>query len=421
MTNILTALLVLVGGTGGRDTLDVIIAEHYFESRKIQPKVATLLEMARTEPRTGKDQVRQLLAIRWLGENRVEQARETLRPIAAGKHAQDAAGFARDYAQEALARIDGRPVPRRTMPPDSLREGMSWFPADADLFGAIDFRGCPQLKELLYELSLSGIGIGGPRIAQEDYFAFLEYVGNVQLDRVAFAAKGDPDQWWRARFMFRCTGRGDLGRVARWLQVQNDGLTKTELKQPDSETILVLHHKATNTGLAILGNTELLLGIEMESQADVIGMLLEVRAGKKASLVKSRPAQIFQDLTPDSFVFLRGEFPKRTDVPLVELHMKAGPVVSLFVAANFKYKELAQQVAGHVQLFKGLIPGIIRDEVQRRFPSPLAQQFVLSMTEKLKRPSETLQVKVIANRVEVRTEIPVEVFTLLRLLVANNR
>src|SRR5260370_14372748 len=115
----LLEMLVLLAGTAGlpaNDLVSMIQADDYFAARSIAVNAKQMTELADKEPADGKKQVQQLLAIRWLGENPLATrkdvgAHEVLEQIAAGKKGQDLHGFARGHAKQALARLDGKPLP----------------------------------------------------------------------------------------------------------------------------------------------------------------------------------------------------------------------------------------------------------------------------------------------------------------------
>src|SRR5215472_8383497 len=143
----LIEFLVLLGSTASSPTHDLVSlirAEDYFKARNITIKPEQMVSLALKEPADGKTQVQQLLAIRWLGENpaaakKAEGARAALEQLAAGKKAQDPQGFARLYARQALARLDGQAVPVMAAPAKSAREGCAWFSADTNVVAAVEF------------------------------------------------------------------------------------------------------------------------------------------------------------------------------------------------------------------------------------------------------------------------------------------
>src|SRR6516164_3829283 len=118
--------LLLLGPLAGTPTDLVAFVDpaDYFASRRVEVGAGKLLELASGSPTDAKGTFQQLLAIRWLGENRdrLGEHQEAVRR-ALGRLAEGPDGFARDQARLALARLDGRPPPAlHAAPKDSLRE-----------------------------------------------------------------------------------------------------------------------------------------------------------------------------------------------------------------------------------------------------------------------------------------------------------
>src|SRR5262249_31006008 len=112
----LFAFLVVSGGNFPGDLVTLIDADMYFQARKVDVTAAQMVALAGKDPVDGKTQIAQLLALRWLGDHpNVVKAdskiRALLEVVAQGKKAQDPQRFARDYAQRALSRVDGKPPP----------------------------------------------------------------------------------------------------------------------------------------------------------------------------------------------------------------------------------------------------------------------------------------------------------------------
>src|SRR4029077_20055271 len=68
--------------------------------------------------------------------------RQVIEAIAAGKKAQDKLGFAKEYAQRALAMLDGSPPPAQPAP-GPREQGLAWFPAAATIVLGIENRPNP--------------------------------------------------------------------------------------------------------------------------------------------------------------------------------------------------------------------------------------------------------------------------------------
>src|SRR6266700_3030172 len=140
-------LLFMSGGAGNTDLASLLPAPTYFKSRNIDINIDKAVELARKDPTDGKTQIAQLVALRYLADETAklkaspnyQQHRQLLEQIAMGRKAQDPQGFAKEYAANVLATLDGAKLPAPTAP--SVRDdSFRWFPADAKLLGAIDTR-----------------------------------------------------------------------------------------------------------------------------------------------------------------------------------------------------------------------------------------------------------------------------------------
>ncbi len=191
---ILLAFLLgpITGGGTPTDLVSLIEPADYFASRRLDAGAAHLLELASASPTDAKGGFQQLLAIRWLGENkdRLGEQREAVRR-ALGRLAEGPDGFARDYAQIALARIDGQPAPApRAAPKDSLRDGLAWFPEDVSLAGVVDVRPSagqrpaedPQAQRQVRRVQAALLK-AMPEEFREEMYRLAEAVGNWRLDR----------------------------------------------------------------------------------------------------------------------------------------------------------------------------------------------------------------------------------------------
>src|SRR5207249_863395 len=101
------------GGTGS-DLVSFLPTETYFQSRRIPMNVENLEELARTEPKDGKAQILQLMALRALGEKPEllgkdsAAVRLTIEKIAKGEIARDRLGFSEEYARRTLLALGSK-------------------------------------------------------------------------------------------------------------------------------------------------------------------------------------------------------------------------------------------------------------------------------------------------------------------------
>src|SRR5262249_20404909 len=137
----------LGGGVQSGDLVTYLPAEAYFRSRSIPVNLDNMIYLAVKEPKDGEAQVKQLMCLRMLaeqpdlfkkGKDKAE-ALTALRKIASGELANDKQGFAKEYAERAMAVLDGGKAPTQAAGPP-LDDGLTWFPAAATLAGVVDSR-----------------------------------------------------------------------------------------------------------------------------------------------------------------------------------------------------------------------------------------------------------------------------------------
>jgi hypothetical protein len=311
------AVLLLSGGEQ-TDAVSFLPPRDYFQSRKIQISTDSLMELAAQTPAGPKAQVQQLLALRVLGEEaealkdspKYPQYRRTLEDIAAGHKAQDAAGFARDYAARTLARIDGKQLPARR--PAPLEEGFGWFPENALVVAMLRSHApepaaaTPQAPRL-FRRFLSAQD-------REALFPVLERIGNVQVDRITAAFGGDQgkdssaDSW----LLVRVSGKVNQ----TWLRsaLAAHGATFTEARAA-GERPVALWKQATGAAalfdceaaaLAVVGNTDLLLVVAAKKEclgATLEGTLARCRQPGDGTAFRRQ----LKKVPPQSIAFLVGE------------------------------------------------------------------------------------------------------------------
>ena len=138
-------LAVLSGGTTSTDLVALVQPKHYFEYRQFEPSIDKMVDLAGEDPKDAKTQITQLTSLRYLADEsaalkkspKYAAHRQALEEIAAGKKAQDPEGFAKDYANRVLMKLDNakpKAVKRGALHEDTL----NWFPAHATLVGVID-------------------------------------------------------------------------------------------------------------------------------------------------------------------------------------------------------------------------------------------------------------------------------------------
>ena len=313
-------LFVLLGfGSNSRDVVSYLNPDDYFKSRNVETKVERLLELAAKSPADGKDQVMQLLALRKLamdptarGNRRV---RALLTQIAEGTKGKDRLGFAKDYARQALAKLDGKEPAAPTMPKNSLRsEAFKWFPKDTAIVAGFDLRPVPGVAAV----EVSGLQALGQKFIKEanmeKVYEFVEKLGNVRLDRFSVGLAPDPLGGRNARIFVRITGKADHRRVVDFLrEVMKAGIVREE-RGADKEPITFLRAADQPPAVAMIGDSEILLaGYMMRDQGDHMAVLfemLEVRAGKKVGVTAGPLAARLKKAHAQSFILMAGDITK---------------------------------------------------------------------------------------------------------------
>lgn len=331
-------VFLMLAGTGNmpHDVVSVIDADDYFRSRQIAVKVADLVPLAEKEPKDGKAQIAQLLALRWLGEHpdqvkKDAKAREALEQIAAGKKGQDPVGFAREYAQEALALVEGKPAPKPTpLPEDSVRgDALKWFPNDAAFFGAIDLRPAGEVKSTKGKPLFSRLLKIIPPREREEMYKFVDGVGNIRLDRVSFAYSPNPAERQKGRIYIRYTGLADRKGLAEFIKSNLRDSNLEYRKGPKGEVITVIHSPKNPPAFAFIGDTDLIMaGYDGNADAiEVVDDALDVRAGKKPSLVTGPFADKLKKVPALASGLIMGDLPEdiRRDLTRSDSPFKAAP------------------------------------------------------------------------------------------------
>jgi hypothetical protein len=373
---IIIMLLLSLGGGGDfpNDLVSLIDAGDYFPPRGVELKADNLVQVASKAPTDAKEGLAQLLAIRWLGENQdqlggsKEAVRKTLQPLAEGPE-----GFARDYARTALGRIDGKsPVGLRSMPKDSVRtQALEWFPEEVEMAGAFDLRppagqtSSPeqdQFRAKQFKQIQSYVNQLIPNQAKDEVYIFAETVGNVRIDRASFGYAPDPQAQHAARLFFRLTGLVHHKRLVDYVRQSVPGVTIDEKKGPKGEPITQARFEH-GPGLALVGDTDLIVTTfegKNDNPQTLIDQVLEVRAGRKSSVLKSAWAKELQEVPVNAVALLAGLLPAELRGELPKSPLGVAPQqISLAVTAA---KEAGKGVDVH---FRALMDN---EADAKRFP-----------------------------------------------------
>jgi hypothetical protein len=294
-------ILLALAGVPVNDAASLIDPPGYLKAHDVELNAERLAELIARDPRGGKEQMTQLLAIRWLGahpdEARKGGALDALRAVAEGDKGRDAYRFARDHAARALARIEGKPAPAAVqVPPGGLREeALSWFPAGATMFGAVDL-GLAGSASPLDPDAVSGIlGRLLPEGDRKQIYDFVDTVGNLRLDRLAFAVETTGKASDAGRVWVRFTGAADCKSLEAFLAPVYP--EREERKGPGGEPIVIRTKKGDAPAFAFIGKSDFLIAGyrgDKENHVEVVEALLDVRAGKGKSVVQGPFADVLK-------------------------------------------------------------------------------------------------------------------------------
>ena len=416
-------LALMSGGINSADLVDLVQPTHYFQYRQWEPSVDKMADMASEDPKDAKGQIAQLTCLRYLAEEtaalkkspRYAEHRKALETIAQGNKAQDSLGFAKEYANRVLLKLDNKKPEAVKLRP--VREhALDWFPASATLAGAIDRQcsgqagaGNDPLKDLLKLM---------PEREKKQMYEFIEKSGNIRMERAAFAwVEGTGKR--NGKIFARFTGKGnqdwmvaafnmiDGGRGRMQIKVTDDGKgTRITLAQPQNGPPVIM----------LVGNTDLLVvGYERDKAQhdDLVTEVLDARSKKKPSAttgpLKDRLAKI-----PDKAVaLLVGEVPdelKRefgrvfdpmpTKVTAFIERAKQGLDVQVETSAA-NTEDAGKLVRKVGELRKEGIKGL-KDEMQqpqRPGTPPIPFQALINLLE-------TLQVQSKDEKVQIRAFVP---------------
>jgi hypothetical protein len=292
-------LAVLSGGSGSTDLVAFVQPQHYFQSKGIELSAGRAVELARTEPKDGKSQIMQLTALRYLYDEteamkkspNYDAHRKAIEEIAHGKEAQDALGFAKEYATRVLMKLDGKKAEPIKLPP-IREEALNWFPAHAKLLFAFDFRQAQSiapaqdpLKEILKLI---------PDNVKKEMYTHIERSGNVRMERVAFAFTENAANRNDHKIYLRFTGKANQTWAADALKSLDPQFEITQAKDGKDTPMILIQQPNRPPLMAMIGNTEMLMvgyGGNMGKHKDLLDEVLAVRDKKQPNAT----AGVFKD------------------------------------------------------------------------------------------------------------------------------
>lgn len=305
---------LILSTTSPADFVTVVPEKAYFESRKIDQSLANMLKLASADPGDPQTQVRQLLALRVIGqskknleaEGKLETALQLLEQIAAGKKAQDRFGFSKAHASLALAQLTGKAPERSTMPPQSLRaDAWSWFPGSVNLALAIDSRGGPAGDLKQGAVIRTFLGEQMPPRERESFFDAVDAIGNFRIHRVSLGYAPDPTMPRDGTFYIRLTGQYDHARFAGFAR---KGLETAQIESQEGVTVF---HVENDVSFALLGDTDVVFvaGDADRKAKEALADVLAVRAGKQPSALEGVLGKELKEVPEEAFGVLRGTLP----------------------------------------------------------------------------------------------------------------
>ncbi|HEX3313825.1 MAG TPA: hypothetical protein VHR72_02985, partial [Gemmataceae bacterium] len=281
-TSGLFSLLALMGGGG--DLVSALPAKDYFEYRQIEPTIDKLVELAATEPTTGKAQLAQLFALKMLASDvaalkkspKLAEHLLMLKEIADGKKAADKCGFAAEFAGRALT-AHGR-TKTLLAPRGNWRQGAAWIPGSVTFLAGFDTKdrkadgpAGPDYTEIVRQL---------PKEMKEPMFAEIEKLGNVRLDRLVM---GMAPMGNNMEIFVRMTGKAN----PKWItNLFGDSMTMTEQSIAGREVRLLESRGNDQPSVALIDDTEMLVA------GPAIFETRKPRPGEKAEPAPKRTAQV---------------------------------------------------------------------------------------------------------------------------------
>jgi|GEM_PF-3814462 len=364
---VMLGLLLGLGGGGNvpHDLASLVELEDYFSRGSIETKPEVLLPLAGKSPSDAKESFTQLLAIRWLGENAAqlgthkEAVRKSLQQLAQGPE-----GFARDYAQVAQARVEGKPPSPRAFAKDCVRqEAFAWFPEQVMMAGAFDLRAAPgQKTESAHEQAIvkelrqiqNHLQKLIPNAAKDEIYIFAETVGNVRVDRVSYGFILDVANPAGQQIFARATGRFDHKRALDYLRQTLPNLKIEEKKGAKGEPLTFIKFDEP-LAVVLVGDTDVLLaGHPVESGKNEGGnfelaeQALAVRDGKKPSMLKGTLAKLLEEVAPEAGGVVACEIPAMARGELARSPIGVTP-------HQFSIEGGASDTGGFTVRFRGLM------------------------------------------------------------------
>jgi hypothetical protein len=427
-------LALLGGGMNNTDLVSLIPPQHYFEARQVKVSLNSMVDIGLTEPKDGKAQIMQLTALRYLIDeadafkkaDNYANNRYAIEQIAQGKKAQDKMGFAKEYAQRLLDKLDGKKAPTVKLTP-MLDDALAWFPVNVTMVGALDLRGGATanndgIKELLKLM---------PEREKLQMYDAVEKMGNVRLDRIAFAFT-DGNEKRNSKFYFRFSGKGSQEGLLEFFNLMNGDrgrLQAREIKDDKGMPITLLEDPNDHAPvLMLVGNTDLVMVVqervyvkpakgqpapEQPKREDLVEHVLDARSKKKPNAATGQLKDSLAKVPEKAVGMFVGEIPQ-------DLKREFGQVFDAVPPRVIAFMERTPQGLD-VQVEAGLVNaddagkavrkiGALRkqgiDELQIAMQQPLPPGSPPIPFQGMINLMESLQVQNQSEKVQVRVVVP---------------
>jgi hypothetical protein len=297
------------------ELVSLIDVDAYFNAHGVPVSMQTMEELAGTEPKNAADQVAQLLAIRWLGEQDAQPARIMLQKIANGELAQGELGFAKEHARRALARLNKQPIELQGGGGRNLKEALTWFPRDVTFCAALDLRAAWSSKPFAPTILANVPGLWpfpwGFLNDKGQLYTFADQVGNFRLERMAVAfAPSRAGKDGHCIFV-RFTGLVDRKRLLEVLAGEMVQRTVREEKgHAEPITSIVAPDRPA---LIMVGSTDLLIVMDQNREAvlpEIVQEVLAIKARKKPSVVEGMLAGLLRKVPDNAHALAVGDVPQ---------------------------------------------------------------------------------------------------------------
>lgn len=312
-------LIFLLFGGVSNDIASLLEPQDYFNHRQIGVSVEKMLELAKTEPNSGKAQIQQLLALRVLAEDadKIKKAenfaaiKKDIRDIAEGKVAQDLQGFAAKYARKTLQAF-GEKVESPAPVDDKglVQETLNWFPKDCNFIASMGF---PQQNNSQNESPFKKFLPLLPPEFKDKLYVTVEKIGNVQLDRASFGFLADAPNGDAGKIFVRMSGIGNHKRMVAMLKEANGANVEVEeIKNFRGRPITLIYSKNSPPCWAVVGDNDLIMCGESNNRGEhrkVVELVLDTRRGKIPSVIEGAYAKQLNSIPAKVDGLVVGELP----------------------------------------------------------------------------------------------------------------